>query len=52
MARMVKKAGLAQKIFQTNGTKQSSVSVPMPQKKEYGTGASYTKAVMKKRKMK
>lgn len=35
---MVKKAGLAQKIFQANGHMQGSKKVPLPAKKEYGTG--------------
>jgi hypothetical protein len=35
---VVKKADLAQKIFQANGHMQGGKKVPLPAKKEYGTG--------------
>ena len=45
---MKKKPGLAQKMFQVEGNMQGSKKVPMPEKKEYGTGAPFKKPPMKK----
>ena len=38
-----KKASGKQKTFQDNGHMQGSKKVPLPQKKEYGTGLPYKK---------
>jgi hypothetical protein len=46
---MVKKPTLAKKIFGENAHMQGSKKVPMPQTKEYGTGAKYKKPPMGKR---
>lgn len=50
---MVKKAGLASKIFQTEGHKQGGKRVPLPPVREYGTGVkamSPAKKMAKKKK--
>lgn len=40
----MKKSKLANKIFGTEANMQGSKKVPMPEKKEYGTGVKYKPA--------